>query len=327
MKHDEEEMKEEDALPSTASEVPLSKTGSLYLLATMAASSALFDAPASLPPLGLVPDFAAILVNSLGDAATGSTGAEPEPLIDAVLFLGFLVMTAGQGVPTDIDIMYNNILQRLSLLSANMPSSSLRYHAHLLTSKVLYSHPSAYVRLAFIQDTLEHCPYENLKGSAVGWLKYELVATDQYAPKKREQDRGASVFTIPEVLTTLAPCLFPNPDSLMGGQSPTDLYASFQAHQTFYLAVVNLLYLLVSSPLMYSRLEVSSLVKYHGAAQFLEKLLATSAKFQHSISEGEIGYGDDESKDEGIAGMKLMETSVEEVMSAIVEADASNLDQ
>lgn len=317
MKPDEQEMEEEDALPSAASDVSLSKTGSLYLLATMAASSALFDAPASLPSLRLVPDFAAILANLLGAAATGSTGAEPEPLIDAVLFLGFLIVDAGQGVPSDNDSMYNNILQRLSLLSANVPSSALRYHAHLLTSKILHSHPLDHVRLAFIQDTLEHCPYENLKGSAIGWLKDEIIATDKVIQQQKAAGRGMSIFATPEVLTTLAPFLFPDPNTLMGGQSTTDRYATFQAHQAFYLATVNLLFLLVSSPSVFARLEIASLVKDHGVAQFLDELRGISRRFQLSIADGDIGYGDDESKDEGIAGMKLMEMSVEEVMSAM----------
>ncbi len=324
MKADEEEMEEEEALPSTASDVPLSRTGSLYLLATMAASSALFDAPASLPLLRLVPDFAAIIATSLGNAATGSTGAEPEPLIDAVLFLGFLIMSAGQGIPVDNDSMFNNILQRLSLLSANMPSPVLRYHTHLLTSTILHSHPSDHVRLSFIRDTLEHCPYENLKGSAVGWLKDEIIATDKINQNRKEGDAEMSIFATPEVLTTLAPFLFPDPNSLMEGQSTTDGYATFQAHQAFYLAVVNLLYLLVSSPSMFARLEIQALVKNHGVEQFLEALFARSGNFQDSIAHGMIGYGDDESKDEGIAGMNLVQMSVEEVKRAIAKNDVSD---
>ncbi|KAK4695263.1 hypothetical protein P7C71_g2452, partial [Lecanoromycetidae sp. Uapishka_2] len=325
MKQDEEEMEEEAELPSAASDVPLSRTGSLYLLATMAASSALFHAPASLPPLRLVPDFAAILASSLGDAATGSTGVEPEPLIDAVLFLGFLIMTAGQGVPTDNDPMYNNILQRLSLLSANIPSAGLRYHAHLLTSKVLHSHPSDHVRLAFIQDTLEHCPYENLKGSAVGWLKYELLATEKSVQEEKVPHADLSIFSTPGVLTTLAPFLFPDPNALMEGQNTTNQYATFQAHQAFYLAVVNLMYLLVSSPSMYAQLGVFSLINDYGVAQFLAALLATSKNFQTNIAEGEIGYGDDESKGEAIASMNLVAMSVEEVMDAVAKTDASSM--
>ena len=145
----------------------------------MAASSALFYAPASLPSLSLIPDFATILASSLGDSATGSTGAEPEPLIDAVLFLGFLIIKSGRGIPPDNDTAYNNILQRLSLLSANMPSPALRYHAYVLTCSILHAHPSDHVRLAFIGDTLEHCPYENLKASAIGWLKDEILAAER----------------------------------------------------------------------------------------------------------------------------------------------------
>lgn len=313
---DEDDFGEVEELPSSASEVPLSRTGSVYLLAATAASSVLFDAPASSPRLSLIPDFAAILGGCLGDAATGSTGAEPEPLIDAVLFLGFLTVNARQTISTDSDETFNNILQRLSLLSANIPSPVLRYHAHRLTCTTLHLHTSDHVRLAFIRNTLEHCPFENLKVSAVGWLKDEILAADNVVPDHKELDAEPSIFAKPAALTTLLPFLFPEPSDIMDGQTVPGRFATFQAQQPFHLAVLNLVYLLLSSTTLTARLQMAALTKETLFSKFLEHLLDASRNFQHSISGGELGFGDGEANDAGLAAMKLMEMSVEQVTGA-----------
>lgn len=309
----------EDELPSTASDVPLSRTGSLYLLATMAASSTFFDAPSSLPSLHIVPEYAAILGSSLGDSSTGSTGAEPEPLIDAVLYFGFLIVNDRPRVTSDDDQVYNNILQRLSLLSANMPSPVLRYHAHLLTSTLLHLHPEDHFRLAFIRDTLEHCPFENLKASAVGWLKDELLAADGPTHKK-SQDSEPSIFTTSAVLETLQPYLFVDLDTLMEGQSASDSYSTFQAHQAFYLAVLNLLFLLVSSSTLSTRLEILGANRQdpQHLTRFLKPLTGASRRFRTSILSDELDYSDDDTgKETALAGLELVDMSVQQVEDAI----------
>ncbi len=311
---------EEEELPSTASDVPLSRTGSLYLLATMAASSTFFDAPASLPPLHIIPDYAAILDSSLGDSITGNTGAEPEPLIDAVLFLGFLIVNERPKLISDDDLVYNNILRRLSLLSANMPSPVLRYHAHLLTCSLLHSHPEDHFRLAFIRDTLEHCPFENLKASAVGWLKDELLSADR-PPNEKSVDAEPSIFATPATLETLQPFLFPNVDALMEGQATTDSYATFQAHQPFYLAVLNLLYLLLSSPSLFLRLGLADSLKQgpEHFSNFLNPLSDASRRFRTSILSEEMGYDDEESKEAALAALELLNMSVQQVEDVITK--------
>ena len=326
-KPDELDLDEEQDLPSSASDVPLSKTGSIYILATMAASSTLFGAPASLPNLSLVPHFAGILASSLGDSATGSTGAESEPLIDAVLFLGFLI-SAQPKIPADDDNdhVFNNVLQRLSLLSANMPSPVLRYHAHLLTSSILHLNPSEHSRLAFIRDTLEHCPFENLKASAIGWLKDELLAAERDGQGKKEIDAEEPIFATSAALTTLAPFIFPNPEKLMEGQSTTDSYATFQVNQPFYLAVLNLLYLLLSSASLSRHLQMDEIAKENELPRFLDSLLQASKGFQSSISNDELEYGDEQGRNEGFIGMKLIEMTVEQAQHALSKVSCTDLE-
>ena len=294
----------------------------------MAASSTFFDAPASLPPLNLVPDFACILASSLGDSATGSTGAESEPLIDAVLFLGFLIRNTQQGVQNegDSDHIFNNVLQRLSLLSANMPSPVLRYHAHLLTSTILHLNPSENSRLAFIRDTLEHCPFENLKASAIGWLKDEILASEKVEHSKIDTDTNMSIFATSAALTTLAPSIFMDPGKLMEGQSITNRYATFQAHQPFYLAVLNLLYLLLSSTTLSHRLQMAQVAKDNDLPRFLDSLLQASKKFQSSLLNDELEYGDEQGRNDGLASMQLVEMSVEQAQHALSKVGMKDLE-
>ena len=286
----------------------------------MAASSALFDAPMASPSFNIVPDFAAILASALGDSATGSTGAEPEPLIDAVLFLGFLTIDSGQCMSTNDDTAYNNILQRLSLLSANMPSPALRYHAHVLTSSILHAHPADHFRQAFIRDTLEHCPYENLKASAIGWLKDELLAATKETQEKKETTAEMSIFSTPAALTTLGPFICPDPEELMKDQSISDSYATFQAYQAFYLAVLNLVYLLLSSPLLLSKLQIATVVQEWRLSHLLSSLLGATNDFRNYIDKGLLGYGDDEAKGAGMVSMDLVRMSISEVREAAQKA-------
>ncbi|CAD6590015.1 MAG: hypothetical protein ASARMPRED_004520 [Alectoria sarmentosa] len=327
-KPDEMDLDEEQELPTLASDVPLSKTGSIYILATMAASSTFFDAPASLPNLSLVPDFAGILASSLGDSATGSTGAESEPLIDAVLFLGFLIINAQLTISADDDSdhVFNNVLQRLSLLSANMPSPVLRYHAHLLTSTILHLNPSENSRLAFIKDTLEHCPFENLKASAIGWLKDEILAAEQAEQGKKEPDAEDPIFATSAALTTLAPFIFPDPDKLMEGQMTPDSFATFQANQPFYLAVLNLLYLLLSSATLSSRLHMAEIAKENELPRFLDSLLQASKRFRSSISNDESDGDDEHGRNDGFLGMELIEMTVEQAQHALSKVGMKDLD-
>ena len=336
---------ENEQLPSTASDIPLSRTGSLYLLATMGASFTFFNAPASLPPLTLIPDFAAILSNTLGDPLTGnSIGTEPAPLIDAILFLGFLILHRhGSTIATtsDDEEAYTAILQRLSLLSANTPSPTLRYTAHILTSSLLHSNPSPSFRLSFIRDTLEYCPFENLRVSAVEWLKDELLAASRPAQVDHRSDateqtnKDDNIFATPAAaFSTLSPFLFPNLDTLVTGESqqqstttapPTSTSSSYntlQAHQPFYLAVLNLLYLIFSSPSLssHSSFYVSSKADPNHLDTFLSSLSAASRRYRTGILSDEIRYGDnddEERKGTALAGLELLDMAVEQVEDAL----------
>jgi len=295
-------------LPSTASDVPLSYTGSLHLLSAMAAASALFDVPISLPKMQVSPKYTAIINNFVAAPETGGIGSEPETLLDSIVFLGSFILSSQEASLPPNDETFTGLLQRLSLLSANTPSPTLRYHAHLLTSSLLHSHTSDHVRLAFIKDTLEHCPYENLKASAVGWLKDEILIADG-RPHDHIND-SPSIFATPTTLTTLAPLLFPDLHST--NQPYEQDHHSFRAHQPFYLAVLNLYYLLLSSQSLFPRLEIARLIEdYNIREGFLQGLSGMSRVFR-----AEIGEEDEEA----LAELGLVDATLEMVQDAMSKA-------
>ena len=148
--------------------------------------------------ISLFPDFASLVSHFLGSHHSDPNTTDIDissvsspMIIDALLFLGSTIFETGSeaGPPLNYPQVYepfHNLLQNLSLVSLNCPLPSLRYNAHILTSQILHTHSDEKVRLRFIVDTLEDCPFENLKGSAVGWLKEEVMRVDRIQQSQGE---------------------------------------------------------------------------------------------------------------------------------------------
>ncbi|KAL8822417.1 MAG: hypothetical protein Q9191_006844, partial [Dirinaria sp. TL-2023a] len=257
--NDHENSAEDDPSPAPQ-DAFTSATGSLYLLCSTAFSATVFSAPLTLPPISIFPDFAALLPTFIGHPSPASAGTEPPSLIDAVLFLGrYILSTSTIGNPSD-DEVFTSTLQILSLLSANTPLPTLRYHAHMLCAEILHSHPSDQVRLAYIKDTLENCPYENLKASAVGWLKTEFLAATNTninpnpttETEKSDTTNGESLFSTSAALQTLAPHLFipasfPLPSSNNHEDQEEQQMVFFSNNHPFWMSVLNLVIFLLTS--------------------------------------------------------------------------------
>lgn len=269
-------------LPSSPSEIPLSHAGSLYLLAAIRTSSFLFDVPPSLE-FDIFPAHFNIMKHFIGDSEMGGIGIEPSSVIDSVLLLGLSAFARSHIGNMHDKEQFNEYLQRLSLLSANTPSPTLRYHAHLLTTLVLHVHPSQQIRLDFIRDTLQHCPYENLKASAVGWLKDEILQAekrDATVDKASDAMPKTWIFLTHEVLESVAPFLFPKVNN--ADMAMEDL----QLSTPFYLASLNLLYLLCYSQGLKRRYRIEDLTFVRTvAADFLDPLNEAAQKLMDAANE------------------------------------------
>lgn len=183
--------------------------------------------------------------------------------------------------------MFTKTLQYFSIISANTPSAALRYAAHLLTTRILHVHPNDQLRLSFIKDTLQHCPYENLKGSAVGWLKDEILsanppripnAVSQSFEDGNIEKKESSIFATPACIATLAPHLFISPNSITAKDE-------FKAHEGFFLAALNLYYLLLCNEGLKEKLDL------RGAMRQVEELNVDGG-WLGSLEKGLQRFGD-----------------------------------
>ena len=205
-------------------------------------------------------------------------------------------------------------MQRLSLLSANTPNAALRYRAHELTKSILYWWPDEDDRLEYIKDTLENCPYENLKGSAVGWLKDEIIAAGSPNPNRAVTD---TIFATPAVLMKMTPYLFISPVSLAAGGD----FTLFLAHQGFFLAVLNLMYLVLSS----QTLNVNSWGLMKDLRNWLQQLGSVASDIRAIVN---AGRKEGEASIEGLEmDLGLLEGNIAMVEQALGEIQAADKDQ
>ncbi|KJX98087.1 DUF1760-domain-containing protein [Zymoseptoria brevis] len=313
-----ETLGDEDEPPNSASDIPLSRLGSLLLYSARNVSTILYDRPpSSSPPLEIFSTHQEILKHCLSSADNGAghLGTEPEALIDSVLALGLVCLEQnGVGEPAS-DEQFNEYLQVTALLSSNCPNPNLRGHAHYLTSTVLRSQPDDDVRLSFIRDTLEHCPFENLKVSAVGWVKGETVEANPQGHSHTASDGSKSVFAKPIALDSLAPFLFPSLQADLVAASVQDAWTTFQTNVSFYLASLNFLYLLLQAKHIHEPLAIGDLWNDADVAgSFLQPLRDAKARFVKEMEGGKLAS---EKSDSAVAELTLLEETVTRVTSAV----------
>jgi Uncharacterised protein family, YAP/Alf4/glomulin len=335
----------EDDPPDDSNDIPLSKTGSLFLLCARKAGEALYGQQyTETQPIPIFPYHATILANFTGAASRAAIGLEPEALIDSLLFLGLIALHTNDigGIPPDDD--FNDYLQSTSLLSANSPSPNLRFYAHYITTSVLRSHPHDLVRFSFINDTLEHCPYANLKATAVSWLKGETLEANMppgagplpsaasspslppsAAPGADVDEDTPSLFATPIALSKAAPSLFPPLDPLFSSPSGpassseppisiSESYVTLHENISFYLASLNFLYLLLRAKHLHGPLDIPSLVETSGVrSRFLSPLEDIARRFEKAVEEGGELFeevGGEEGAQEARAELKVLEDAV-----------------
>lgn len=317
---------EESEPPASADEIPLSKTGSLFLFAARKVSEQLFRSAASdqSKEFCIFPQHATVIKNFVGTLGIQTIGLESEALLDACLCLGVMALENNLlGEPAD-DEEFEHHLRALSLISANTASPSLRYQAHYLASTILRSHPSDVVRLSFIRNTLEDCPYENLKASAVGWLKGEILEANMQSlashgahPPSPREDGTESIFATPVAIGTVFPFLFPDlHQKLDSSAEMEETWVQFRMDLGFYLAALNFYYLLLTAKPLHGNLNISGLHENGGIEKsYLEPLRASVGRFRAALSEGgQLSAAEDV---EGIQSQLMDLTILEDVLDRV----------
>ncbi|KAL9096843.1 MAG: hypothetical protein Q9165_000807 [Trypethelium subeluteriae] len=357
---------EEDDPPSSAADIPLSRRGAAFLLAARQSAPVLYNESVTAPAIPIFPTHAEVLQNILlvvGSPEFSTIGSEAPALLDTLLALALLALENNEiGEPVD-DEDFHQYLQKTSLISANCPSPNVRYHAHYLTSTVLRSHPSDKVRLAFIRDTLEHCPFENLKASAVSWLKGELLEANsplpnprvdgaapspalsktgggggEHAAASKDMDEAAAVaaseqqeevppslFATPIALATLSTYLFPDLVHDLTAQSLGDAWMAFKTNVPFYLATLNLYRLLLGHRHLREALDVGALhVDNDIGGSYLWPLKQACGAFRKDLENGgEIASEEGESG----TGVAIGEVSIVQMVLEEVEAGVLDLNR
>jgi hypothetical protein len=69
----------------------------------------------------------------------------------------------------------------MAATAATCASENLRPLIYTLVEKLLEKCPEQ-GRLYYILDTLDHCPYDNLKVAVIGTLKKQLSSTEKVPP-------------------------------------------------------------------------------------------------------------------------------------------------
>ncbi|KAI9671509.1 MAG: hypothetical protein M1817_003561 [Caeruleum heppii] len=312
----------EDEEPSKPEDIPLSRVGALFLLTARCASPILFGSPASSPDFKICPDHVSITASFL--AAESETGAATDSVLDAVIALGLYAYSRDSIGSTPDDELFHNYLQTLSLISATNPSPTLRYAAHLLCSTALHAHPVDTTHLNFIRDTLEHCPFENLKGSAVGWLKDEIISanTSSDGARQKGDEDEETFFSSPTPLRILFPLLFPSLTPVLLTPPLSTSYQTLKASLTFYLSVLNFYRFLLLSTHLHDKLDIPSLHGDHDIeGNFLSPVRDATKRFREGLGEG--GELRDEEGEEGVkvalAELDLLDHAVGQVEDAVKE--------
>ncbi|KAI5205735.1 DUF1760-domain-containing protein [Aureobasidium subglaciale] len=329
----------EDEFPKSATDIPLSKVGSLFMFAAAHVATVLYSTPKPKDTFSIFPEHQKLLKNYIANSSDmGSTiGTEPEAMLDAVLALAILAVEEDNvGEPADSE-EFSQYLQYLSLISSNSPSPSIRYHAFYLASTILRSNPSDVERLAFIKDTLEHCPFDNLKVAAISWVKGETIEANPptaIPSQVAEQDNSAqdgkgdaSVFATPVALDSLAPYLFPDLTHDLTANNITESWFTFQQSLHFYLASLNFYYLLLSAQHLHGPLSIGDLHTNNDVAgSFLQPLRAASARFKGGKANGELAdvWEETGGDDTHMAELGLLDVTLEKVTAGVARLNQAH---
>lgn len=343
---------QEQDSPSSASSIPLSKDGALYLYTARKAMEILYGGPTITDDMPIFPGHAMMVRVFIEGIDEDGIRTIPEPLLDALLFHGLIALHKNNIATPKSDEQFADYLQAVSLVSAAVRSPTIRFQAHYLTTSTLHAHPKDVVRFAYIRDTLEHCPFENLKATAVSWIKDETVLAikspflkpDPDQPSTNPDtsiDESTSLFATSIPLSTLASDLWPDVSAQYNFSSasppppspshvpaspqitaihdPQQSYHLLLANYGFYSATLNFLLLLLRSQHLHIPLNLKDLLDDNETIKnFVYPLRDAAAQFET--------LGKLEGRDEAVGGQTgSTELGILEMLSGDVDKSIREL--
>ncbi|KAF3939348.1 hypothetical protein ABW19_dt0205449 [Dactylella cylindrospora] len=239
---DETEEPGSPTAPTSAEEIPLSYVGCLLLFAGKLNRKVLKDDDPSELSIRIFPDHATLSSKFLPEGAEGA-------VVDALVFIGSWIIRRSNKdgdlselgkIPSKDDDFFL-YLQKYSALSAQSSEPDLRALCFLHATTILHLNPREDLRLAFVKDTLEHCPFESLKAAIIGYLKDETLAA---LKEKASNSNKSSIFLSPIIVDTLLLELFPDYEEEFLKSPVQDAWVHFNESYSTISATANFYYLL-----------------------------------------------------------------------------------
>jgi hypothetical protein len=232
--------------------VPLSRRGALFLLAHRFSSdpSSVGDA------LFIYPQHSSIAETFM---IYGQGQSQPA-VTDAILFLGLLSLQKfGLGEVPESNEQFFIYLQIFSVISTSARSPQARFLANSHVARCLRAHPNEAVRLAYVRDTLEHCPFQSVKAAVVGILKDEILHATLPEETSSAPRSPNSIFGTGACLEEIFDVLFPDLEKMFGGTgSEEKAWELFKEIYPCIGATVNLYLLLLLNDDLGTRLRATS---------------------------------------------------------------------
>lgn len=176
-------------------------------------------------------------------------------------------------------------------------------------------HPSHENRLDLIIDVIKFPEYDNLKVSAIEWLKNEVLAADREYPSPR----NAPIFVTPAILDSITPYLMLEDPTILDEwkECTPKTYVYFQTHVPFFLAVLNFIYLITRSGSLSARLDVTTWAKLTILpSQYTQHLIKAAEGF--ATFKSELGLSEEEA-DVADAQLDLLKMTAGLVTTAIMD--------
>jgi len=277
IKNDEDEQASD--YPTSPSQIPYSHLGALFLYLASRVPALVYSAE-PMPPLDIpAPDlhhfvnqFVVPTPTPMTEQLIPSVTHNPPAAIDSLLALLLTITrqySSGSPSESDENADHRSLINILSYLSAQHSDPCFRAAAHQLATNLIHDHPSSTFRLTTIKSTITDCgAFDSLKEVAINWLKEEILFTvhagtptsshsegEAALPEPSTNDKenifaSPALFSDDETLTSLifpttSPPPSPNPNDEPAPADPTP--------QTFPIASLNLLFLLLTNPTLKAR--------------------------------------------------------------------------
>jgi Uncharacterised protein family, YAP/Alf4/glomulin len=270
-----------DELPDAPDGISLERHGALLLL-TARSSAAILFAEAGTARVPVYPNLATILSNFVGSPRTtgGVEGGHAQALHDALLALTAISSHGKIEQPAD-EKQYSDLVLALTACSSRQSYNALRN----IPANIFRANTSEIARFTLVQGILEKEELIYARESAIGWLKYEILA----AAKKLDTDQTntGSIFIDPHYTTILFAALYNKSefDSLDMSTGIVISWIHFTQSLAPYLhAALNLYYVIISSSQLRDKLEIDSAYTAF-RKDFLDPLKSTCHVFEEDLTQ------------------------------------------